>query len=220
MLKNHSAMKETTTGAVYVREMAYRVFLSAEKQESSPSTLKKALQSYLAAVNFLQVYRGVFFEEPSVLNLDEEERTSELAQIDEKSKYAKWRIMEIKKTLKSTDSIGVISKSSPQASTTNMPLHHMAASPSAPVPHVVSHVAVSPVVSPINTFPAVVSPVYPASTSPVTPALLYDPKVLSNCEKSARHAISALQFDDVESAAANLRTALELLRPYLKENKH
>ena len=85
-----------TQGAIYVRELAYRVFLSAEKQEASPSTLKKSLQSYLAAVNFLQVYRGIFLDDPSVLELGEEERTSELTQIDEKSKYAKWRIVEIK----------------------------------------------------------------------------------------------------------------------------
>lgn len=196
-----------TQGAIYVRELAYRVFLSAEKQESSPSTLKKALQSYLAAVNFLQVYRGVFLEDPSVLDLGVEERTSELAQIDEKSKYAKWRIMEIKKQLTSiqlTESSESI-PTSPQSSVYRAsPVNHVPNVPQVQVP-LPSAATASPIVA-----------AYP-STSPV--ALLYDPKVLGNCEKLARHAISALQFDDVESAADNLRNALKLLQPYLKENK-
>ena len=194
-----------TQGAIYVRELAYRVFLSAEKQEASPSTLKKSLQSYLAAVNFLQVYRGIFLDDPSVLELGEEERTSELTQIDEKSKYAKWRIVEIKKRLISNQSIESIPTSS-QGPSANVQSQYQ---------HGQNHV------SPVNHLP-ILSPVYspPPATSPTSPgALLYEPKVLRDCEKHARHAISALQFDDVESAADNLRMALKLLQPYLRESK-
>lgn len=222
-----------TQGAIYVRELAYRVFLSAEKQESSPSTLKKALQSYLAAVNFLQVYHGVFLEDSTILELGEEERTSELAQIEEKSKYAKWRIVEIKKQLTSNQSIESI-PTSPQTSFTGLNtqtqpvnVNHVPTSPQAPqypqYPKVsespqypkVSESTQYPSVSQSPQIPQYPPHVSPPATSPV--GLLYDPKILSDCEKHARHAISALNFDDVESAADNLRTALKLLQPYLKK---
>ena len=224
-LNEHSTIKDMTQGAIYVRELSYRVFLSAEKQESSPSTLKKALQSYLAAVNFLQVYHGVFLEDSSVLDLGEEEQTSELAQIDEKSKYAKWRIVEIKKQLtsiQSTDAIPTSPQSrlvSPNQSQTVNYTHVQSPIIPGPVNHVPNVSQTHSPSVPLATIPnfTTTSPTNPSSTSPVGP--LYDPKVLSNCEKHARHAISALNFDDVESAADNLRAALKLLQPYLKENK-
>lgn len=184
-----------TQGAIYVRELAYRVFLSAEKQESSPSTLKKAPQSYLAAINFLQVYRGVFLEDPSALELSEEERTDELTQIDEKSKYAKWRIIEIKKQLMNSNS-------------SNLPMSYKSSSFTPP----------APTQTPTQTSPQPYHQTVPQVSSP-PPALLYDPKVLADCEKYARHAISALNFDDVETAADNLRTALKVLQPYLKDHQ-
>lgn len=42
----------------------------------------------------------------------------------------------------------------------------------------------------------------------------YDPKVLSNAQKHARFAISAIQYDDIENAVENLKTALRYLEPY------
>lgn len=204
-----------TQGAIYVRELAYRVFLSAEKQESSPSTLQKAPQSYLAAINFLQVYRGVFLEDPSVLELGEEERSDELTQIDEKSKYAKWRIIEIKKQLMNTSA-----SSSPANKYSNLPMSYKGLSFSPPVvsPQKPAPTQTSTQIStpPVNTNP---QPYQQAVQVSSPPALLYDPKVLADCEKYARHAISALNFDDVETAADNLRTALKLLLPYLKDNQ-
>ena len=220
-LSSHSIIKDLTQGAIYVRELAYRVFLSAEKQESSPSTLKKSPQSYLAAINFLQVYRGVFLEDPSALDLSEEERTDELTQIDEKSKYAKWRIIEIKKQLmNASTSESIVSPVVTNASsnTSNLPMSYKSPPTASYQP------TISPQMTSINrtseppahTIPQ--SPKQPLQQSS-PPTLLYDPKVLADCEKYARHAISALNFDDVESAAENLRTSLKLLQPYLKEYK-
>ena len=184
--------------------MAYRIFLSAEKQESAPETLKKSLQSYLAALNFLQVYRGIFLEDPGVLDLGEEERMDELGQVEEKSKFAKWRIVEIKKQfpiIKSSDSKIGNFESNNSPTTTNIALSQSS--------HLPGHHPTTPPISKYQENPV-------PHTSP--PVLLYDPKILSECEKHARHAISALNFDDIETAAKNLRTALKVLQPLLKED--
>lgn len=45
-------------------------------------------------------------------------------------------------------------------------------------------------------------------------AYAYDPKVLSNAQKHARFAISAIQYDDIEAAVDNLKRALKYLEPY------
>ena len=210
-LSSHTTIKDLTQGAIYVREFAYRVFLSAEKQDSSPSNIKKVLQSYLAAVNFLQVYRGVFLEDPSVLDLSDEEAADELKQVDEKSKFAKWRILEIKKQLM-TDNItrNTANTANTSPNTTNYQSPPIQTSKLSEPSHSIPQQPQSP------------QQIYTAqATSQISspPALLYDPKVLSECEKQARHAISALNFDDVETAAVNLRAALNTLQPYLKENK-
>ncbi|KAJ3335458.1 hypothetical protein HDU93_005459 [Gonapodya sp. JEL0774] len=42
----------------------------------------------------------------------------------------------------------------------------------------------------------------------------YDPKVLASAQKLSRFAISALQYDDIETAVDNLQKALMLLQPY------
>jgi len=42
----------------------------------------------------------------------------------------------------------------------------------------------------------------------------YDPAVLMDAQKHSRFAISALQYDDVQTAIKNLRIALNLLEPY------
>lgn len=212
-----------------MRELAYRVFLSAEKQESSPSTLKKSLQSYLAAINFLQVYRGVFLEDPSAMDLSEEERADELTQIDEKSKYAKWRIIEIKKQITNTSTSETISSTvinnnnnddNNSRNISNLPMSYRSPPPVSPHQPTISPPQLASIHDtsvPKSETPASTIPQPQQQSSP--PALLYDPKVLADCEKYARHAISALNFDDVESAAENLRTSLKLLQPYLKEYK-
>jgi vacuolar protein sorting-associated protein VTA1 len=45
----------------------------------------------------------------------------------------------------------------------------------------------------------------------------YDPKVLTNAQKHARFAISAIQYDDIETAVDNLKKALKYLEPYQKK---
>jgi hypothetical protein len=175
----------------------------AEKQESSADSLKKAVQSYLAALNFLQVYRGVFLEDSSALDLDDEERLEELRQVDEKSKFAKWRVIEIKKQLLSLNT------------------------PSSPVPtlnNTASNQSLSNIDNTTYTSPPILGKSPPqmnlsntVASPSLTPqnVLLYDPKVLGECERHARHAISALHFDDIETAAENLQIALNTLKPLL-----
>lgn len=207
-------------GAIYIREFAYRLFLLAEKQESSEETLKKSLQSYSASLSLLQVYRGVFLEDSSALQLTDDELQDELGQIDEKSKYAKWRIIEIRKQLmlnktqpvvKSTESQSQLEfKTNASSSTLNQ------------------QPTTSPLISTTTSnslnnnytnisFTTTTTAAANNNNTNNSPTLLYDPKVLSECERQARHAISALNFDDIETAAQNLQTALDILKPLLNK---
>lgn len=190
-------------GAILVRELAYRVFLSAEKQEATDP--KRACQSFLAAISFLQVYRGVFLEDPTALGLEEEERTEELGQVEEKSKYAKWRVVEIKKQLLMADN----EKNRVTSPKSTVVSPKMSSIPQAPQTQIPQAQIQSPQIFPTTTL---------ASANSSSPTLLYDPKVLNECEKHARHAISALNFDDIQTAADNLRAALNILEPLLKKN--
>lgn len=162
-------------------------------------------------------------EDPAALELGEEERSEELEQVDEKSKFAKWRVVEIKKQLMLNSTINKICSNSSPIINHNSPVINSLVNNniSSPVnftsPPIVSHshlpghnsVQSSPTYSQSQAQAQVSSP----------PALMFDPKKLSECERLARHAISALNFDDVETAADNLRAALKVLQPYLKENK-
>jgi hypothetical protein len=190
--------------------LAYRVFLSAERLESAPETLKKAPQSYLAALNFLQIYRGVFLEDGTdEIGLGPAERSEEIAQVDEKSKYAKWRIIEIKKSLvKAKDSpmspsISDYTTQPQSQSQPQQPQVQMTQSPiqSQTQPHSIQSQVQSPTINQLS------------------PVLAHDPKIVSECERHARHAISALNFDDFETAAENLKTALKILQPLLSSKK-
>lgn len=134
-------------------------------------------------------------------------------QIDEKSKYAKWRIIEIKKQLMNTSAT---SSSSPTNNSSNLPMSYKSASSSSPTPIPTTQTSPQIPTPPVYTSP---QPYQQAVQVSSQPALLYDPKVLADCEKYARHAISALNFDDVETAADNLRTALKVLQPYLKDHQ-
>ena len=48
----------------------------------------------------------------------------------------------------------------------------------------------------------------------------YDPAVLMDAQKHSRFAISALQYDDVQTAIKNLKIALSLLEPYQNIQGH
>ena len=206
-------------GAIYIREFAYRVFLLAEKQESSQETLKKAVQSYLAALNFLQVYRGVFLEDSSALQLTDEELQDELNQVDEKSKYAKWRIIEIRKQLMLNSTL---SPSNQQKGSEDIKSTHSTSSDrsdsKSPIIDANTYNSNTCTSNNTSSTPQIINSIPIQSlNSSSSPVLLYDPKVLSECERHARHAISALNFDDIETAAHNLQTALDLLKPLLNK---
>lgn len=183
-------------GAIYIREFAYRVFLSAERLESSPETLKKAPQVYLAALNFLQIYRSIFLEDETV-EMTDEERKDEMGQVDEKSKYAKWRIVEIKRQINENSNYLNNQISSSPIHLNSPGIYNNPSSP----PIINTEIKPEPTTTNTNTTTTINTTV--------------DPKVLSECEKYARHAISALHFDDLETAAQNLNNALMLLQPFL-----
>jgi hypothetical protein len=174
------------------------------------------------------IFRNIDFPGADIV-ADRLAAANPLAQIDEKSKYAKWRIIEIKKQLKSSqmnesnefnqsnESISLNFENSNSIISPKQQHSQLQSQPRTTINQV-------PIIPQLNSPREQIIPNFDQvsnqnqnQNSPV--ALLYDPKVISNCEKHARHAISALQFDDIESAADNLRLALKLLQPYLKKNK-
>ncbi len=200
LIAGNEAIQKPAIGATQMRTLAFRLFLLAERDEQQSSLLRRSQERYAASVRLLQVYRGLWLEGRGMFVGEIEAGTveAELEQVDEKSKYAKWRISELKKMGDSNDDVGekkVVGNEYPpitQSNTTasppayNLPLQQPILSPSAQLPH-------------------------PLSLSQ-SPTLLVDPKIIAEAEKQARFAISAMHFDDLPTAIQNLQRAIALLQ--------
>lgn len=141
--------------------------------------------------------------------LEEETRKLELAQVDEKSKYAKWRVIELKKKINLGNyTYSASTSTQPENITTNTTVVD---SHKSPVSSVSTH-SPSPVLPTLPTIKPepVVCSSYPSSTHS-SPTLMYDPKTISECEKLARFGISALHFDDIPTAIQNFQDVLKIL---------
>jgi hypothetical protein len=58
---------------------------------------------------------------------------------------------------------------------------------------------------------------HPVTAQDVEEAFHMDHSIITNAQKHARFAISALQYDDINNAIENLQKALALISPYKKE---
>lgn len=223
-MAEHPAIRDVDHAAAFVREFAYRIFLSAERDESSNTDStgssddtgkKRAMQKYLAAVHFLQVYRGLYLEDAnSGVGFDEETRQREMQQTEEKSKYAKWRVLEIRK---SVGGVSVSPTGSPKSS--EAPAAKPATQPtSQPAPYQLP--SQTPTLQPghyasVSHHDSRVSPHSP----PTAPVVSPNPRALAESERLARFAISALHFDDVPTAVQNLQSAINVLLPLLNQHQ-
>ena len=240
LLAHEEAIKNRQVGAEQVRSLALRLFISAEGDEKlanqTPMTVKRAMEKYLASVRVLQVYRGLFLEASGVYygeaGLGDGLLEAEVGQIDEKSRYAKWRAVELKKRLESefdsgssTGNVNVQSGASNLVPSYQSPTQVPSQMPTQSPTQVPSQFPTqSPTQLPIQapsqppTYNLPFQQPVSAVTTITSPALIYDPKIISEAEKQARHAISALHFDDIPTAIANFQKAINLLSPLL-ENK-
>lgn len=98
-----------------------------------------------------------------------------------------------------------------------------ASSPSAPPPAAITPPLVPPPISQtpqhiharVESAPATSSS--SSSFAAQVPGSFLDPKISTEIQKHCRYTISALQYDDLKTAAQNLEKALELLRPHLNK---
>ena len=249
-LAEEEGIKSPKVGANLLRSLAFRLFLSAERDEQQATTasidsLKVTMERYLGAVRVLQVYRGLFLDsDASFAGEIDGDLEEELAQVEEKSKFAKWRAVELKKAIVSGDlssvtsnvtskveSPKVINTSNPSntSNTSNPSNTSNSSNPSTTSttstitsPHQQSHQQQSynlplqqPIFSISTPTPSSI-PTYTAPTSP--PQLTYDPKLIAEAEKQAKFAISALHFDDLPTAITNLQRAIDILRPLVPKS--
>lgn len=302
MLSNEDAIKTPSVGAAQLRSFAFRLFLSAERDEqqlqsasasasassscasleTSSIVVKRTMERYGAAARLLQVYRGIFLETGSLFygeiipspNPDDQDSAtatattmsieSELSQVDEKSKYAKWRVVELRRMLESLGTkscsgstlASLNTKTTPENATvdavkanTTFTFINANANANSNVKANANlndnsnakakadsndnvkandtfHMSPMPTTPPAYNLP-LQQPIHsPSPTSSShnqqqqqqqpqvihSPTLMYDPKVLSEAEKQARFAISALHFDDISTAIQNLQRAIAILQ--------
>lgn len=82
------------------------------------------------------------------------------------------------------------------------------------------HQQIAPVANPAD--PASQVPVIQSISSQPTSArdsdpFAYDYEGIANAQKACKHAMSCIQFDDIENAVANLQKAMNLLKPFLQK---
>jgi len=73
-----------------------------------------------------------------------------------------------------------------------------------------------------RSFEAIQSPLTPTSSASNAGrySLFADPTVITQAQKHARYVISALEYDDIETAVDNLHQALNILAPYRHKNSY
>ncbi len=157
----------------------------------------------------------------------------DLLQVDEKSKYAKWRIAELKKLIESAGSVESLTGNSANivySANASSPTINSNNATHSPTTHIPTNTHIPNTTNTTNSLPSINQsppsynlPLQQPIHSPVTqnvssPTLVFDPKIISEAEKQARFAISAMHFDDLPTAIQNLQRAIALLQP-LCENK-
>lgn len=237
-LAEEEGIRVPKVGANLLRSLAFRLFLSAERdeQQQPPAIdgLKVTMERYLGAVRVLQVYRGLFLDpDASFAGEIDGDVQEELAQVEEKSKFAKWRAVELKKAIVSGD-LSALNNSGLNSSNNSRNVSSPTnAVPSAPVVHSSPVVNTPPqqhqpqpqqsynlpLQQPIFSSSSNSSPNIPAYSAPTSPPqLAYDPKLIAEAEKQAKFAISALHFDDLPTAIANLQRSMDILKSLLAKS--
>jgi vacuolar protein sorting-associated protein VTA1 len=186
---------------------------------------RRTAKTFLAASNYFEVLYGIQNE------IDES--------ISEKIRYSKWKATDIVKALK----MGEVPRPGPPESQIGEDVHDVAVLPSAPtssvsnipspVPHadncIQGHGIADGPKGNFSTLSASIpvhhSPLIdPPRSSPSVPAqgqqaytLTCNPQIISQAQKHARYVISALEYDDINTALQNLKQAVALLSPYEKK---
>lgn len=198
--------------------MALKIFLAADNEDRAGQATRKTAKMFLISSHFLEVAKGGFGEA-----IDSEGWTADL---EGKLKYSRWKASEIVKALNEgrqphpgplTDNANTLQP----ISTFATPINPQDLAPPIPLPQfpvnssLVAHDSLNrsgPTSLDIPQPPA--HPPIPFSNAPAFPNMEHiktRAKALSEAEKHARHAASAILFEDVSTAIQNLQSSLNLL---------
>lgn len=204
-LAQEDAIKIDEVASTHVTQCAQRLLDTADG-DANPGILTSKL--YLASVTIFEVGRDLT-KDPSLKE-----------QIAEKIKYGKWRATSIMKQIKEA-SLKKATPPNPEQESSSTPVSLIDLQEDIPAPNSpsgsVQHVSFDSLIS-----PSPPQPPQPPQSHPLTtpvhstgPAQMktvdLDTRIAERAQKHARFAISALQYDDVETAIDNLKKALELL---------
>lgn len=209
VLSSEAAMQSDTAASSYIIQFAMKLFIIADNEEKAGQSSKKTARLFILASQFLQLLEDV---------------GGISSEIENKIKYAKYKAAEITRRenenninvdhgktegTSSTPPLDATKGSSspnhsPSISSTHLPF----APPS--IPHVSeSFTFTAPII-------ATSLPSYSGSFAPMLPSSTTSPSNISSmdwneAEKHARFAISAIQFEDRDTAIRELEKSLAIL---------
>lgn len=177
-----SILKDQDACYEYLSKFALKVFLLADQEDRHGIASLKTAKIFLASM--------CFFEVLQLLNVDE----LETLDIQEKMKYAKWRAVEIGKSIRTGESIRPpLANESDNNSITTEEKHTDTFIESQTSPKLSIEQSISPSI---------------VSISPTTTLKM---KRLDDVQKLAKYASNSLQYEDIPSAKKFLQEALDIL---------
>ncbi|KAJ2784729.1 hypothetical protein H4R18_000944 [Coemansia javaensis] len=190
-LQGAPAMANDEAAARHCTVFALRIFARADTKDREARTDKTTARNFIVASQFLQVVAAFGDLPPDTA---------------EKIRYAKWRAAEILRAVREGHMLPSVPRNRlPAPDAPGQP--HQPHQPHQPTPPPLSQPA-----------PAAFVPV-PAASVPAPAVgddgeLALDPADAKAAQKFARWAISALEYDDVDTAVTNLQKAIDVLARY------
>jgi len=207
VLSSEAAMQSDTAASSYIIQFAMKLFIIADNEEKASQSSKKTARLFILASQFLQLLEDV---------------GGISSEIENKIKYAKYKAAEITRRENESninvDHGKIKGTSSPPLDATKDSSPNR--SPSISSPHLPSAPLSIPHVSESFTFTAPIIatslPSYSGSFAPMLSSSTTSPSNISSmdwneAEKHARFAISAIQFEDRDTAIRELEKSLAIL---------
>lgn len=210
----HPAVTDDAAGRAYVLQFASRIFLTADDEDREGRATKKTARLFLVASQFLEVLRVFSVDQSNAAGMEE---------VEERIKYARWKAMDIVKALNEgrtphpgkDESVNETAKAVSDDNV-NKSVNETAKAAS-DVPDQQQQQPHSPIMPSLSgSYKEDIPPPqanYPAQSQTIpTPPSQSRMARVADAEKHARYAVSALQFEDFNTAIKELEYTLALVR--------
>lgn len=198
-LSSEAAMQNDAAASSYIIQFAMKLFLAADNEERSGQTSKKTVRLFVLASQFLQL-----LEDVGGIPLE----------IEDKIKYAKYKAIEItkKESESETRNDSNVNKNEIEDANSKKISHSNAAKPFSPPPPPPAIITPSSLPSYSGSFVNFegANPIISSLSSPSS-NIIISSMAWNEAEKHARYAISAIQFEDRETAIKELEKSLTIL---------